>query len=166
MKIIELEPFTLETFDKENQKHLLFLKEVVEQNKKNHYVPNIESRMNREINTRQFPFEQGYFVKKEDNLVGYLWLGGMRNDTIYLEYLIEEANRRKGYGKAILESMTDYLFENYNIESIYLDVDRSNFVSQKTAESAGYQLEEIADNGKLLFVKSNLNYIDKRKRGR
>lgn len=157
--------FILHTYDKNNEEQNAFLNCIVEQNKKENYVPNIGPRIKKGAN-RNF-FQTGYFVLHQENLIGYVWLGGIKEDTVYLEYFIEQSHRKQGYGRALLENVSNYVFAHYNIESIYLDIDKSNLASMKTAEASGYQLEEYdSQTGKMLFVKDNLNYIERRVRKR
>lgn len=71
-----------------------------------------------------------------------------------------------GYGKLVLALVTDYLFLNFNIKDIALDIDVSNEASMRTASSCGYCEDEYYENGKIIYKKFNLNYINKRKRGK
>ena len=57
---------------------------------------------------------------------------------------------------------------NYNISGIVLDISPSNIASIKTATNVGY-VEDVDDylerhiNGRILYRKDNIYYIDKRK---
>lgn len=65
--------------------------------------------------------------------------------------------------------VSDYLFENYNIKDITLDIDPSNIASVQTALSCGYDLDEEEYlekglQGRTLYKKDNIYYCNKRKK--
>ena len=91
------------------------------------------------------------------------------NDEVYLENSILKEYRGKKYGKLILNDISNYLFQNYNIKCITLDIDPSNIASIKTALSCGYTIdeEEYLDrnmSGKILYRLDNYNYVSKRRK--
>lgn len=77
--------------------------------------------------------------------------------------------RGKKYEKLILSEVSNYLFENYNIKTISLDIEPSNIASIRTALSCGYIPDEDEYlsrnmNGKILYHLDNYNYINKRRK--
>ena len=91
------------------------------------------------------------------------------NDEIFVEYSIVNEFRGKGYGKLVLSEVSEYLFNNYNIKSISLDIEPSNIASIMTAVSVGYienEEEYMKRNmcGKVLYRMDNYNYVNKRKK--
>lgn len=73
------------------------------------------------------------------------------------------------YGSKIINELSDYLFDNYNIRCVKLDIDPSNINSIKTAESFGFLLDEDEYErrnytGRMVFYKESDCYINKRRK--
>ena len=93
----------------------------------------------------------------------------MINDEVFLEYAVLKEYRGMGYASDLVREVSSYLFENYNIKSIRLDIDPSNKNSILVANSCGFNLDEEdyeSKNyvGKMQFVKDSDCYISKRKK--
>ena len=93
----------------------------------------------------------------------------MINDEVFLEYAILKEFRGMGYASDIVREVTQYLFENYNLRSIRLDIDPSNKNSILVANACGFILDEEQFEsrnyiGKMQFIKENDSYISKRRK--
>ncbi|MEG0995008.1 MAG: GNAT family N-acetyltransferase [Bacilli bacterium] len=159
--MIKLDNINLVNYNPHTQ--LDVYKELVKTAHLDNFIKEINDRLNRLNSSDKFKFEQAYLVELGKAIVGYLYVTGITNDTVYVEYLILKDYRKKGYAKLLLKEITTYLFANYNLKSINLDIDVSNVGSINTACAAGYISEEL-ENNKLGFIIDNLDYINKRKR--
>ncbi len=129
------------------------------------FISMIDEMLIQNRKSKDYPFGMGFVVTlKSGEAVGYLFISSRRNDEVYLEYSILKNKRNCGYGKMCLDLVTQYLFSNYNIRDIALDIDVSNEASMKTALGCGYFEDEDAVNGKIILKNYNLNYVDKRRK--
>lgn len=134
---------------------------------KNHYVKQIDERLILGNHEDEFKLESGYLVELNGKIIGYIYFSSISNYRIYLEYSILKSERRKGYGKLLLSEATDYIFNNYNIRNINLNIDKSNLASMELALSCGYTYDEnelIYNNNSIDFIQTNPYFLDKRKR--
>jgi len=88
---------------------------------------------------------------------------------VFLEYAILKEFRGMGYASNLINEVSNYLFEEYNIRSIRLDIDPSNKKSILAANSCGFFLDEEEYEsrnymGKMQFVRESDCYINKRKK--
>ena len=117
---------------------------------------------------KDIPFDVGFVVSLYDEVIGYVFISKRVRDEIFLEYSLMKRFRGMGYGKKLLGEVSNYLMSNYNISGIVLDISPSNIASIKTATNVGY-VEDVDDylerhlNGRILYRKDNIYYIDKRK---
>ena len=161
---INLEQLCLETFDKKNDKHLWLFYQFKE-NSKSNFISMIDSRLELNHKSKSFPFNTAFVVSlPSGELLGYLFISNIHQDEVYLEYSLLEEQRGKKYGTLLLRVVTDYLFLNYNIKDIALDIDVSNEASMKTAMSCGYYEDEYVDNVRLIYKNYNLSYVTRRKK--
>ena len=163
MQQINLDNILLITFDINNKLHNELIDEF-KSNSKSDFISSIDNRLKLNKNLKSFPFDTGFVVATNDSkLLGYLFISSIRNDEIFLEYSILKDKRGMGYGSLLLNKVTDYLFSNYNIKNIALDIDVSNLASIKTAISAYYTEDEYLDNDRIIYRNYNINYVDKRR---
>lgn len=163
-----LENIKLCFYDDNNLEHKKVLMEL-EGNSKSNYIHDIGSRLVNSKNKKDIPFDVGYVVSLGESFIGYVFISKRIRDEIFLEYSLINEFRGKGYGKLVLSEVSNYLFSNYNIKSITLDIDPSNMASIMTAVSVGFDVLEDDYlernmNGKILYRIDNYNYVDKRKR--
>lgn len=164
MQSIPLNEIILNTYDNNNKFHKELLDEFRGESHSN-FISWIDNRLQLNCHQKSFPFDTGFVVSLANgNLIGYLFISAIRNDEVYLEYSILKDCRAKGYGSFMLQNVTDYLFENYNIRDIALDIDVSNEASMKTAIGCGYYEEEYLETGRVTFKNYNFHYIDKRRK--
>lgn len=136
---------------------------------KSDYIHDIRTRLVNNQKKKDLPFDVGYVVCLNDIFIGYVFISKRVNDEIFVEYSIVNEFRGKGYGKLVLSEVSEYLFNNYNIKSISLDIEPSNIASIMTAVSVGYiedEEEYMKRNmcGKVLYRMDNYNYVNKRKK--
>ena len=128
------------------------------------FINNIENRLS--IKPNEDFFNHGYLVKYKDNVVAYLYVSGITNDNIYLEYSVLNKYRNQKIASNLINSITNYIFNNFNINEIKLNISKDNRSSQKVAENCGYYLddeEEYLYTDKSDFVINNPYYINKKR---
>lgn len=165
---IELNNIKLSLYDNNNSGHINLLMDL-EGESKSEYIHDIRARLIEGNLKKDFPFGVGFVVSFYDKVVGYVFISKRIKDEIFLEYSLSSKYRGKGYGKILLDEVSFYLMDNYNIKSISLDIDPSNLPSISTALSVGYVVddEEYINRGmegKILYRMDNYNYINKRKK--
>lgn len=133
------------------------------------YIHQIAERLEYSRNDNKNIFNTAFVVLDEEIPIGYLFISSMIRDEVFLEYAVLKEFRGIGYGSSIVNDVTNYLFQNFNIRSIRLDIDPSNKNSLLVANSCGFILdEENFENrnfiGKMQFTKENYNYISKRRK--
>lgn len=74
-----------------------------------------------------------------------------------------------GYGRTLLNEISNYLFEQYNIRCVKGDVDPSNKNSQQMLEACGYLFDEEEYErrnfiGNMVFFKESDCYVSKRRK--
>lgn len=139
--------------------------EITKGKSKSKFISQIENRL--EIKENNDIFNHGYLVKLNNNIIGYIYISAIKKDNIYLEYLIKDEYRNKGYATILINEITNYIFESYNIEEIRLNISKDNIKSQKVALNNGYILEDDEEylyNEKADFVINNPYYIKKIKK--
>lgn len=126
------------------------------------YVKQVEERLNKKISNTVLG--NGFLVKLQDKIIGYVYFSPISNYRLYLEYSVLKSERKKGYGKLILNEVTNYVIQNYNIKQIMLDIDRSNLASMNTAISCGYNYDDdtIGMNDRIEFILDNPYFINKK----
>lgn len=163
---INLENFCLSPFNSENFSHVSLLNQFNGESKSN-FISMIDSRLRLNSKSKSFPFRMAFVVSDfSDDLLGYVFISSIRQDEVYLEYSLLKEQRGKGYGSLLLKEVTNYLFENYNIRNIALDIDVSNEASVNTAIRSGYYEDEFINEKRIIYKSYNLNYVNRRKNGR
>lgn len=161
--MIELQTLSLTKYDeKYNQ-----IKEELENGiSSSKYIHQIKERLEKSNNNHSI-YNSAFIVLDENNPIGYLFISSMINDEVFIEYSVLKEHRQKGYGKKVVNEISDYLFENNNIKSIILDIDPSNKNSMLLASSCGFFFDEEDYEsrnyiGKMRFIKESNCYINKR----
>lgn len=163
--IIDLDKILLMTYDKSNDGHRQLLLNFNGESQCD-FISLIDSRLELNSNGKSFPFNTAFVVSlASGELVGYVFISSRRQDEVYLEYSLLQEQRGKGYGKMVLGLVTEYLFCNYNIRDVALDIDVSNESSMRTAISCGFYEDEYLETGKCIYRSYNLGYVDKRRKG-
>ena len=165
----KLNNLSLYLYDNYNFKHNELVKELEVGDSSSSYIHDIRTRLNDGKNKKDIPFGVGFIVGLKDEFIGYVFISKRIKDEIFLEYSLINEFRGKGYGKLVLSEVSDYLFTNYNIKSITLDIEPSNIPSIMTAVSVGFDVLEDDYlernmNGKILYRMDNYKYENKRKK--
>ncbi len=139
MEFIKLDTLSLHIMDRENINDCKFVKKLVNNEGIKKWVHGISNIMSSNEN-KEF-FNKGFIVKDNDLYIGYLGIGALNSEkSVYLRAGIDNNVIGKGYGKKILNEITEYIFFNYSeVESIKLKIDKENIASLKTANSCGYK---------------------------
>ena len=147
-----------------NEQHKETKNELVFGESSSKFINNIESRLS--IKPNDSFFNHGYLVKYKNNVVAYLYVSGITNDNIYLEYSVLNKYRNQKIASNLINSVTNYIFNNFNINEIKLNISKDNISSQKVAENCGYYIEdedEYLYANKSDFVINNPYYISKKR---
>ena len=133
------------------------------------YIHQVGQRLEMSQNNDSSLYQSAFVILDDDVPVGYLYISSMINDEVYLEYAILKDYRGMGYASDIVREISDYLFQNYNIRSIKLDIDPSNKSSIMVAHACGFMLddEEYESRnftGKMKFIKESNCYLSKRRK--
>ena len=156
---IKLENIELCVYDYNNQEHNEVLDKFDNESKSN-YIHEIKERIKNTINKKSIPFDSGFFIILNNEIVGYMFISKKINDEVFLESSLLKEHRGKRYAKIILNDVSNYLMDEHNIKSIVLDIDPSNISSIRTAVSAGYEIDEEeyikrGMNGTILYSIAN-----------
>ena len=139
MLFINLETLSLHIINKNNKKDLEFVKKLFHNEDIKKWVHGISNILN--DNKEHKLFGHGFIIKDGIKYIGYLGIGDLNNEEkcIYLRAGLDKNVTGKGYGKKILNEITEYIFSTYEeVESIKLKIDRNNSASLGTANSCGY----------------------------
>lgn len=133
------------------------------------FIHQIGERLENSKNNSKSLFHSAFVIKDDKTPVGYLFISSIINDEVFLEYAILKEFRGMGYASDIVNEVSDFLFENYNIKSIKLDIAPNNKNSIYVANACGFILddEEFESRnfmGKMKFIKESTCYMSKRKR--
>lgn len=140
METIPLRTLELVTFDKNNPRHIAFLKHLVKDKSILKWFQGISAGLLH--NFGDTFFDHGFFASIEGNLIGYIHVGAFNREegSVYLRYAISNDERGKGYGKLLLLEATEYIFNSYpEVESMRLKIDNRNTASLNTALSCNYK---------------------------
>lgn len=143
MLFIELETLSLYILDKNSKEDFEFVKKLFHNEDIKKWVHGISNILSDNIK-KEF-FNKGFIVKDKNEYIGYLGIGSFNKheDCVYLRYGIDNEKTGKGYGKKILNEITEYIFSNYeNIKTIRLKIDKENIPSLKTANACGYTWQQ------------------------
>lgn len=166
---IELETLQLTRY---SEKEYGALKEELENGiSASSYIHQIGERLEQSKDNDRTIYQSAFVVLDEGVPIGYLFISSMVNDEVFLEYAVLSNFRRMGYASSIVSEVSNYLFQNYNIRSIRLDIDPSNKNSILVADSCGFMLddEEYESRnyiGKMQFIKESDCYVSKRRNNR
>ena len=81
-------------------------------------------------------------VDPEDSKIGMLWVQVKDQKAFIYDFVIDEAFRRKGYGKEALAAMDEKL-KSMKVESVGLHVFGDNITAQELYKKMGYQITGI-----------------------
>ena len=164
---IKLETLKLVRYLEDKHK---FLKEELEHgDSSSKYIHQIGDRLDGSKDNDKSLFHSAFIIEEDETPIGYLFISSIINDEVFLEYAILKEFRGMGYASDLVNELSDYLFHNYNIRSIKLDIDPSNKNSMYVANACGFILDEEEFEsrnfiGKMKFIKESDCYISRRKR--
>ena len=102
--------------------------------------------------SRENGYEQRAIVTKEGIHIGWVDLKNFDNTNKNAELGIAIGNKEywgKGYGMAALYSMLQIGFSEFQLEKVWLRVDKDNLQARKSYEKAGFVCEGIMRNDRL-----------------
>jgi len=103
-------------------------------------------------------FIECYGIYSEDEMVGFSAVGQNPADkTVWLvRHMVDAKHQGKGYGKAGLKKIIEYLRDRYSCSEIYLDVKPENKVATNLYKKAGFKITD-KKHGKSPVYKLDLN---------
>lgn len=136
---IKLDTIELVIFDRQNSEHIEFLKKIVQDKEITKYFQGFLNNLLRKSNDI---FDRGYFVRVNDQLVGYFDLGKYNEaeKAVYVREAVVKEYRGKhlGFGKLMLKEVSDYLFNTYDdLNCVKGVINKENKFSQNTMFSVG-----------------------------
>lgn len=146
------EKIKLVNFDKDNIEHVLFLKNLInDETIKSRFqglLPNLMK------NSKEI-FNKGFFLSFKNELVGYIDFSSFNTEeAVYFRGAISQEHRGKKLGKKMLKDISNYTFENYPyVKFIKLKIEKDNISSIKVALSNGFY-----NIDKDYYVLENPNY--------
>ena len=154
--MIKLDGLYVDKLDRENIKHLQFLKELMKSNNIS-YLWDLE-KTKLELNKKEDSWIEEYlYFDNVNNPIGYINLSppteGIKGITTSLYYAISEQYRNLGLGSKMVAEIADYLFTVQNIDCIVGEVEKENIASQKALEKAGMDIA-YQDDEWIVYMKS------------
>lgn len=139
MKCKKLNTIELHTITKESIKEIEFYKELLKDEVINYRVHGLGGIL---LPIDKVPFlGRAFLTSLKDELFGYIHIGEFnhKEEAVYLKAAIHKDKRGNGYGKLLLEEITNYIFLNYQeVKCIKLKIANDNKASIYTANSCGY----------------------------
>jgi RimJ/RimL family protein N-acetyltransferase len=164
---ILLDTLNLVRYNEEN--HRLLLENFEKGESASDFIHQIGQRLESSKTNLKTVFQSAFVVEDNNTPVGYLYISSMQKDEVFIEYAVLKEYRGNGYGKKIVEEVSDYLFSFHNIENVKLDISPNNKNSIFVAESCGFEMDEEEFesrnfSGKMVFFKQSDCYIPKRRK--
>ena len=96
-------------------------------------------------------FHLGIEEKSSEKVVGDIWVYLIENDRMAsVAVRLSPRFQGKGYGTEALSAMTDFCFENTELQRLWTEVDVRNIASQRMLEKCGYTREGLIRQGKMV----------------
>ena len=95
-----------------------------------------------------------FFALDNDKIIGIINARHKLNDYLlnfggHIGYSVRKSERRKGYGKKMLNYISEFLF-SLGVEKVLITCDKQNIASKRTIESCGGILEnEVIDESRI-----------------
>lgn len=85
------------------------------------------------------------FVYEKDELIGFIIIWESDEYGQIIDLVVKDDDRRKGYGKDLIEYSIDYL-KSINVKSLSLEVSENNKRAIKLYKKMGFKKERILKN--------------------
>ena len=118
------------------------------------WVQFTENTKYKESVTPGFVTAHTFFALDNDKIVGIINARHELNDYLlnfggHIGYSVRKSERRKGYGKKMLNYISEFLF-SLGLEKILITCDKNNIASKRTIESCGGILEnEVIEESRI-----------------
>ena len=118
------------------------------------WVKFVENTKYKETVTPGFVTAHTFFALDNDKIVGIINARHELNDYLlnfggHIGYSVRKSERRKGYGKKMLNYISEFLF-SLGVEKVLITCDKQNIASKRTIESCGGILEnEVIDESRI-----------------
>lgn len=107
------------------------------------------------------PYSNLYYayILKDESFIGEASFYKSSDGNSYdISILIEAQHRRQGYGHEIFNQLLKIAFEDYDVESIKLMIDKKSTAAIKLCKKAGFKIKKHA-NKNIEMVLTNKNYF-------
>ena len=96
-------------------------------------------------------FHLGIAEKESNEVIGDIWVYLIENDRMaQVAIRLSKDKHGKGYGTEALSAMTEFCFENTQMQRLWTKVDIRNIVSSRMLEKCGYTREGMIRQGKMV----------------
>ena len=85
------------------------------------------------------PISRGFIVEHDKTLVGYTVLYAVDVEAHIMNFAVDPAKRKQGFGRQLLAQVVTFLKEN-DISECYLEVREQNRDAQKLYKSFGFEV--------------------------
>ena len=85
------------------------------------------------------PISRGFIVEQDKTLVGYTVLYAVDVEAHIMNFAVDAAKRKQGFGRQLLAQVVTFLKEN-DISECYLEVREQNGDAQKLYKSFGFEV--------------------------
>ena len=120
----------------------------------NEWVKFVENTKYKETVTPGFVTAHTFFALDNNKIVGIINARHELNDYLlnfggHIGYSVRKSERRKGYGKKMLNYISEFLF-SLGLEKVLITCDKKNIASKRTIESCGGILEnEVIEESRI-----------------
>lgn len=140
---IPLEGITLERIDPTRKEHKKAISKMrdIHTRKMMYDVKQIlnEAKKNKESGN-------SYLVKTSEKYIGCIWISNLKENQRGISMMIEKKMQNQGYGKIILNSVSEYLFHEKLADSLVVYIKDKNKNSIHMANSCGFEESGKLDN--------------------
>ena len=96
-------------------------------------------------------FHLGIAEKESNEVIGDIWVYLIENDRMaQVAIRLSKDKHGKGYGTEALSAMTEFCFENTQLQRLWTKVDIRNIASSRMLEKCGYTKEGMIRQGKMV----------------
>lgn len=87
-----------------------------------------------------------FLIKNTNNYIGYIFISNLNKNERAISMLIEKKMRNMGYGKIVLNSVSEYLFKENLLKSLKVYVKKNNLSSINMVKSCGFEEQGDLEN--------------------
>lgn len=138
---IPLEGITLERIDPTKKEHKKAISKMRD-NQARKMMYDVKQLLNNAKKDRESG--NSYLLKSSEKYIGCIWISNLHDDQRGISMMIEKSMRNQGFGRIILNSVSEYLFRENLAASLVVNIKDKNKNSIHMANSCGFE-----ESGKL-----------------